>query len=210
MKILVVCTGNICRSPMGEVVLRERLKEAGIDAEVGSAGVSTEETGNPIDPRARRVLAAHGYPVPARSAHQATASELQADLILAMTAGHAKSLRRMMKRTGSDLSRLHLWREFDGSTSIAPQGVFGPAGALAPDGMLVRAPERGTGDGTGRGTGDGHHSGAGDNSRSEFYFSAGALDVPDPWYGAEEGFEETLAIVEAGADGIVSWIKSQF
>ncbi|MGV9181959.1 low molecular weight protein-tyrosine-phosphatase [Arcanobacterium canis] len=206
MKILVVCTGNICRSPMGEVVLRERLKEAGIDAEVGSAGVSTEETGNPIDPRARRVLAAHGYPVPARSAHQATVSELQADLILAMTAGHAKSLRRMMKRTGSDLSRLHLWREFDGSTSIAPQGVFGPAGALASDGMLVRAPERGRGNGTG----DGHQSSAGDNSRSEFYFSAGALDVPDPWYGAEEGFEETLAIVEAGADGIVSWIKSQF
>ncbi|MFC5281641.1 low molecular weight protein-tyrosine-phosphatase [Arcanobacterium canis] len=201
MKILVVCTGNICRSPMGEVVLRERLKEAGIKAEVGSAGVSTEETGNPIDPRARRVLAAHGYPVPARSAHQATARELQADIVLAMTAGHAKSLRRMMERTGSDLSRLHLWREFDGSTPIAPQGVFGPGGALAPDGVLVSAP--------GRGTGSGHSSGTGENNRSEFYFSAGVLDVPDPWYGGEEGFEETLATVETGAEGIVAWIKSQ-
>lgn len=169
---------------MGEVVLRERLAEAGVEAEVASAGVSTEETGNPIDPRARRVLAAHGYPVPSRSAHQATAAELQADVVLAMTAGHAKSLRRMMERAGADISCLHLWREFDGSTPIAPDGVFGDGGALGPGGALTTEKRGG----------------------SDFYYSAGALDVPDPWYGGEEGFEETLATVEAGADGIVAWL----
>lgn len=182
--ILVVCTGNICRSPMGEIVLRKVLDERGYDAVVTSAGVSTEETGNPVDRRAASVLMEKGYSVPrAHHAHRATADELRkADLVLAMTAGHARSLRRMMNDAGVDLSKLHLWREFDGTTPVATAGAFGPGGPLE-GAEKVKA---------GRG--------------SDFYTSNGDLDVADPWYGGREGFYETLATVEAGAEGIANWL----
>ena len=60
-RVIMVCTGNICRSAMAEIVLRDRLAAAGIPdsgpggVTVTSAGVSDEERGNPIDSRARRV-----------------------------------------------------------------------------------------------------------------------------------------------------------
>ncbi|WP_370741039.1 arsenate reductase/protein-tyrosine-phosphatase family protein [Cellulomonas telluris] len=63
-RVMTVCTGNICRSPMAEVVLRTKLEEAGLAdvVEVDSTGISDEEHGNPVDRRARAVLRAHGYP----------------------------------------------------------------------------------------------------------------------------------------------------
>lgn len=179
-KILVVCTGNICRSPMGEVVLREKLAQAGVDAEVDSVGVSAEESGNPIDRRARRVLSEHGYEVPNRSARRVTARDLEeSDLVLAMTAGHARSLRDVAIRAGVDLAKIHLWREYDPSADIdiAPGGAFGEGGALDSDG--------------------------GDRGYSNFYSFDGDWDVPDPWYGSADGFYDTLEVVERGADGIV-------
>lgn len=184
-QILVVCTGNICRSPMGEVVLRERLREAGLDGHyaVASCGVSAEEQGNPIYPPAARVLREAGYDVPARRAHRASDAELrESGLILAMTVGHARSLRRRMSELGLDMSVLHLWREFDGSgLEIAPQGCFGEGGFLAES----------AGEGRSRG------------SYQDFYVSNGQADVPDPWYGDESGYWDTLECVEAGARGIV-------
>lgn len=189
-RILVVCTGNICRSPMGEVVLRKRLAAAGLDSayEVASCGVSAEEQGNPIDPRAAHVLRKAGYEVPRRQARRATRAELEgAGLILAMTVGHARSLRRMMGDAGLDTSVVHLWREFDGSgLEIAAGGVFGEGGYLAAE----REEERGGGPKRSR--------------HSDLYSSSGEADVPDPWYGPAEGFCETLAVVEAGADGVVA------
>ncbi|WP_406712281.1 low molecular weight protein-tyrosine-phosphatase [Trueperella pyogenes] len=126
--VLVVCTGNICRSPMGEIVLRDRLAQEGIDdVVVSSAGVSAEESGNPIDRRAARVLCEHGHELPRHDAHRATDDELRvADLILAMTTGHARALRPMLARLGQPLEKVHLWREFDGTTDVASGGVFGP------------------------------------------------------------------------------------
>ncbi|MFD1717812.1 low molecular weight protein-tyrosine-phosphatase [Georgenia deserti] len=162
-RILVVCTGNICRSPMGAVVLRERLREAGLDraVEVDSAGISDEEHGNPIDPRAQSVLAEHGYPVPAHSAHQVTAHELtDYDLALAMTAQHERALARLADRAPGEAARISMWREFDAT-----------------------APARGTG--------------------------GADLDVPDPWYGPHDGFYDTLAVVERGADGLVEHLRDR-
>ncbi|QJC21162.1 low molecular weight protein-tyrosine-phosphatase [Arcanobacterium buesumense] len=188
MNILVVCTGNICRSPMGEIVLQSQLDEAGIAGNVTSAGVSTEETGNPIDRRAQAVLREHGYDIPRdHYAHQATPAELlQADLVLAMTTGHARSLRRMMINAGlgeEHISRIHLWREFDGTVQPADAGAFGSGGPL--EGKEKVKPGRG----------------------SDFYTSDGELDVLDPWYGDASGFYDTLAMIEAGARGIVEWIR---
>jgi len=96
--VMVVCTGNICRSPMAEVVLRERFAEAGLTADqvvVDSTGVSDEEHGNPIDRRARAVLVRHGYPAgDGHHARQVRAGD-QRDLVLAMTDTHARALRRL-------------------------------------------------------------------------------------------------------------------
>lgn len=113
-KVLVVCTGNICRSPMGEIVLAEQAAARGIELEVDSAGISAEETGNPVDPRARRVLEASGYRVPRRAARQVRRGELQDyDLVLAMTAQHQSALRRRAESEGAPTERIRLWREFD-------------------------------------------------------------------------------------------------
>lgn len=94
---------------MGEVVLRERLAEAGIDAEVVSSGISSEEHGNPIDPRAASALGARGYDVPRRTARWVgDTDDVSADLILAMTRRHRDAL----LRRGAPEERTRLWTEF--------------------------------------------------------------------------------------------------
>ena len=95
-RIMTVCTGNICRSPMAEVVLRAHLEAAGLGAVVDSTGVSSEERGNPMDPRAVATLRAAGYPTPRHTARRVRPVELgERDLVLAMTASHAAALRRL-------------------------------------------------------------------------------------------------------------------
>ena len=61
-KILFVCLGNICRSPMAEFIMRDLVRQRGLEAafEIASAATSDEELGNPVYPPARRMLAAHG------------------------------------------------------------------------------------------------------------------------------------------------------
>lgn len=170
---------------MAEVVLREAVEEAGLSGvEVTSAGVSAEEHGNPIDSRAAKVLRAHGHQVPAdHHAHRATDAELQeADLILAMTTGHAHSLRDMLARIGQDAQKVHLWREFDGTLGIAPGGVFGAGGALNGD-ISQRS-----------------HS-------ANLYRSSGEFDVPDPWYGTDADFAQTYDVVQRGAQGVVDYLQ---
>jgi protein-tyrosine phosphatase len=160
-RVMTVCTGNICRSPMAEIVLRDRLEAAGLADRVAvdSTGVSDEEHGNPVDPRAVRVLAAHGYPTgDGHRARQVTPSDLaQRELVLAMTSQHARRLRAM---AGPDGHAIRMFRSFD---PAAPQ-----AGPL-----------------------DEH-----------------VLDVDDPWYGDQDGFETTMAQVEAAADGIVEHVRA--
>jgi protein-tyrosine phosphatase len=96
-RVMTVCTGNICRSPMAEIVLRSRFEAAGLDVEVDSTGISDEEHGNPVDRRARSVLAKHGYPTgEGHHARQVSASDLLSrDLVLAMTSQHARALQRL-------------------------------------------------------------------------------------------------------------------
>ena len=62
IKILFVCHGNICRSPMGEFILKKMVKEKGLadKFEIASAATSTEEIGNPVYPPAKRKLKEHG------------------------------------------------------------------------------------------------------------------------------------------------------
>lgn len=115
-RILTVCTGNICRSPMAEVVLAQHLDQAGLDAEVDSAATTSYEVGNPIDPRGQQVLRDGGYPVPARQARQITAEDLvEFDLILAMTREHKSYIDRLVQRSGladGAHADVRLYREF--------------------------------------------------------------------------------------------------
>ena len=79
VKILFVCHGNICRSPMGEYVLKDMVKKRGLADrfEIDSAAVSREEIGNPVYPPAQRELAKHGIRCDGHAAHQITRQELE-------------------------------------------------------------------------------------------------------------------------------------
>jgi protein-tyrosine phosphatase len=156
MRICFVCTGNICRSPIAEQVMRERLVEAGLAGlvSVDSAGTGSWYEGDPADERAVRVLREAGYGSEhvARQFHPEWFRRL--DLVIALDQGHERALRRLA-RTPEEAAKIRLLRSYD------------PA------------------------------SGAGD------------LDVPDPYYGDESGFEEVLRLCEAGCGGLLAEVRSR-
>jgi protein-tyrosine phosphatase len=92
--ILVVCTANICRSPVGEVVLRDRLHKQGLtNWTVASAGTWAEPDRNAAT-FSRQLMAAQGFDLEAHRSHMVTEPDLAAaDLVLVMEMGHAEALR---------------------------------------------------------------------------------------------------------------------
>ena len=101
-KILFVCHGNICRSPMGEYIFRDLAEKEGLSwfYEVDSAAVSREEIGNGVYPPARRVLARYGVPCGDHRARQMTAEDYRSfDLLIGMDWNNLARMRRM---TGGD------------------------------------------------------------------------------------------------------------
>lgn len=114
--VMTVCTGNICRSPMAEIILRKFFEDRGLGADkvvVQSSGVSDEEFGNPIDRRAQKVLRERGYEVPSdHFAHRISREEAdESDLLLPMTADHMRSLLRLLP--SQKRQAVHLYRSFD-------------------------------------------------------------------------------------------------
>ena len=98
-KILFVCHGNICRSPMAEFVMKWLVKEAGREGEfeIASAATSTEEIGNPVYPPARRKLVEHGIASDGKYARQITRRDYQYyDLIVGMDEWNLRNMRRML------------------------------------------------------------------------------------------------------------------
>ena len=98
VKILFVCHGNICRSPMGEYVMKALVAQAGRSHEfqIASAAVSREEIGNPVYPPARRELAKHGIRCDGHAARQITRRDLAYyDRIYYMAGSNACYLRRL-------------------------------------------------------------------------------------------------------------------
>ena len=115
-RIIFVCHGNICRSPMAEYIMRHLVHQAGRDDEfvIASAATSTEEIGNPVYPPARRKLAEHGIPCDGHAARQLTRRDYDRyDLLIGMD---QYNIRNMQRITGGDLEgKIHLLLEYAGS-----------------------------------------------------------------------------------------------
>ena len=104
-KILFVCHGNICRSPMAEFVMKDLVKKAGLEARfhIESAATSREEIGNPVYPPARRKLAEHGISCTGHSARQLTKRDYaEFNLLIGMDRAN---LRNMLRICGGDPDR---------------------------------------------------------------------------------------------------------
>ena len=100
--ILMVCHGNICRSPMAEFVMKDLVERAGMAERfhIESAATSTEEIGNPVYPPARRMLERHGLSCRGKTARQMTHSDYDRfDIIIGMDAWN---MRNMAAITGGD------------------------------------------------------------------------------------------------------------
>ena len=97
-RVLFVCHGNICRSPMAESVMIHLVKENGLtEIEVSSAATSTEEIGNPVYPPARRKLAEHQIGCAGKTARQLREEDYQAyDYLVGMDHANLRNMRRML------------------------------------------------------------------------------------------------------------------
>ena len=98
IKVLFVCHGNICRSPMAEFVMKDLVRKAGLEDrfEIASAAVSREEIGNPVYPPARRELQKHGIRCDGHAARQISRRDLEHfDHIYYMDASNARYLGRL-------------------------------------------------------------------------------------------------------------------
>ena len=144
-KVLFVCTGNICRSPTAEGVLRHLAEKMSIAVQVESAGTHDYHVGNPPDARAQHHARGRGYDLSAQRARQVRRRDFEEfDLIVAMDRGHLQILQHHC-----------------------------PPQHQAKLRMLV----------------NGH-------------------DVPNPYYGGPEGFEQVLDMVEAACLGLLSEMRT--
>jgi protein-tyrosine phosphatase len=161
IKVLFICMGNICRSPLGEGVMKRLVQEAGLSEsiEVDSAATHSYQVGNPPDPRSIEVAARHGYSIEAQRCRLVTSDDFETfTYLLAMD-----------KRNLRDLE------------VYAPTGA--PSAELAQKPRLLLA-----------------------FSREPFT----ETEVPDPYYGGEEGFEHVLRLVEAGCRGLLQSIRETY
>ncbi len=162
VRVIFVCWGNICRSPMAERVARHAAEDEGLfGVEFSSAATSAEELDAPIDPRAARTLTRHGYDAAGHAAHRITADELaNADLVVAMEDLHVDRLRTLADSAAPD--------------QFAP-GEYGLDKVVL---LSTFDPQAEPGSG-----------------------------VPDPWYGAEDGFADTLAMIESAMPGVLQRVR---
>ncbi len=153
INVLLVCLGNICRSPTAEAVLRAiAAREAPeLKIHIDSAGTADYHLGSPPDERAQAAALRRGYDMSALRARRVEMADFERfDLILAMDRANFEELQRTAPRAHRE--RVRLFLEF--------------------------APE------------------------------ADAQEVPDPYYGGPNGFEEVLDLVEAASRGLLKFLRS--
>lgn len=99
IKVLFVCHGNICRSPMAEFVFKDLVEKNGLgdSFDIASAATSTEEIGNPVHPGTRKILASHGISSDGKCAVQLTKSDyLESDFVIAMDQRNVMNINRII------------------------------------------------------------------------------------------------------------------
>ncbi|MEE3468501.1 MAG: low molecular weight protein-tyrosine-phosphatase [Eubacterium sp.] len=114
-KILFVCHGNICRSPMAEFIFKDMVTRAGMakDFEIASAATSSEELGNPVYPPARRKLKEHGIDCAGKTARRIRREDYAAwDLLIGFDGANIRNMERCFG--GDPDGRLHLLLEYAG------------------------------------------------------------------------------------------------
>jgi len=112
-KVLFVCHGNICRSPMAEFVMKHLVKEAGLSGrfEIASAATSTEELGNPVYPPARRKLLEHGIRCDGKRARQLTRADYQKyDVLIGMDHANIRNMHRICG--GDPEGKIHMLLDY--------------------------------------------------------------------------------------------------
>ena len=113
IRILFLCHGNICRSPMAEFIMKDLVKKAGLEQsiQIESAATSTEEIGNPVYPPARRKLSEHGIDCSGKRARQLLNSDYEKyDLLIGMDRANLRSMYRIC---GGDFAdKMHLLMDF--------------------------------------------------------------------------------------------------
>lgn len=98
VKILFVCLGNICRSPMAEFVMRDMVKKSGRESEfyIESAATSGEEEGNPVYPPAEKMLSSHGIDCSGKFARRLKRSDYdEFDFLIAMDSSNLRDMKRI-------------------------------------------------------------------------------------------------------------------
>ena len=153
IRILFVCMGNICRSPLAEEVFRQLVRMAGLEArfEIDSAGIGDWHAGELPDPRTRAVARQRGLTLASR-ARQVVQQDLDRfDFVIAMDEDNLRGLSRLRAEV-PPTTRVHRLREFD------------------PD--------------------------------------ADELDVPDPSYGGDDGFERVHDMIERSCTALLEHIRA--
>ena len=116
VSILFLCHGNICRSPMGEFIMKDLVRREGVekDFEISSAAVSDEEIGNPVYPPARKKLSEYGISAKGHAAHRVTPQEFDAaDFVIVMDRYNLDWLEEIVGRNKmEDRSKVHMMMEF--------------------------------------------------------------------------------------------------
>ena len=98
IKILFICHGNICRSPMAEFVMKDLVRKAGMEDVfcIASAATSTEEIGNPVYPPARRKLSEHGISCAGKTARQLRKADYEHyDYLVGMDSANFRNMQRI-------------------------------------------------------------------------------------------------------------------
>ena len=150
MKVLFVCTGNICRSPTAEGVLRHLASRQRLEVHVESCGTHDYHVGEPPDERSQAHASRRGYDLGAQRARQLADRDFAAfDLILAMDRGHLRALRSQAPDDAAHRVRLFL--------DFAPE--------------------------------------------------LGIKDVPDPYYGGPDGFEDVLDMIETASAALLAELR---
>ncbi|QHT63512.1 low molecular weight protein arginine phosphatase [Paenibacillus lycopersici] len=188
-RILFVCTGNTCRSPMAEALLRAMAQERGMSLEVRSAGVSTVD-GLPVSENAQSVLRRRNIEHNNGSAALDSGAITWADLILTMTAGHKSHL---LQRFPSAVDKTHTLLEFANRDEEALRRIAELESLYTEFQMKQALGEQLTAEERGR--------------LLELEAAIPSFDIADPFGGSLRIYEESAAEIEAALRNLLDRLQ---